>query len=141
MPTKDAVALLNEFLTIQARLAVARLRDPSVSPSASSEYVGVFTGFFVSPAGHLLTAFHPLKHRLWDTEYSAEFELAMDFDVTGRPAGGPTRPRTVPAAWQAGGSAFPDVWAVLNREFAASCYLPRAAPGHPHAHTVVHCAH
>ncbi len=140
MPTKDAVALLNEFLTIQARLAVARLRDPSVSPSASSEYVGVFTGFFVSPAGHLLTAFHPLKHRLWDTEYSAEFELAMDFDVTGRPAGARPRPRTVPAVCQAGWSDFRADWAILKLDYAPSSYLPVAAPGHLQPPTVDLCS-
>jgi len=130
MSGSEVISVLNEFLTDRVRSAVVRLRDPDLDLSSPSGQPGIFTGFFVSPGGHLLTAFHPLKHRLWDTERRVELELDIEFDVTGTsgdPGAGPAR---VAAVCMPGWSNHRADWALLKLDYAPESYLPVAAAGH-----------
>ncbi len=130
MPGSEVISVLNEFLTGRARSAVARLRDPALDRSSSSGQLGIFTGFFISPAGHLLTAFHPLKHKLWDTERTAKFELELEFDVTGTSGAPGSDPVRVAAVCAPGWSDHKADWALLRLDYTPDCYLPVAAAGH-----------
>jgi tetratricopeptide (TPR) repeat protein len=130
MSGSEVISLLNEFLTARARSSVARLRDPDLDHSSASEHLGIFTGFFISPTGHLLTAFHPLKHKLWDRERTAEFELDMEFDVTGTSGGPGSGPVRVNAVCAPGWSDFKADWALLTLDYAPGSYLPVAKEGH-----------
>ncbi len=130
MPVKDALSLLSGFLTSQTRLAVTRLRDPAISPSPAENSSGVFTGFFISPAGHLLTAFHPLKHKLWDVGSPAKFELELDFDAAREAGDSRPGPLRVVAVSKPGWSDFKADWAALKLAYEPDAYLPIAAPGH-----------
>src|ERR1017187_1592287 len=129
MPGSEVISVLNEYLTRCARSAVVRLRDPAFVPGSGPGDLGIFTGFFVSPDGHLLMAFHPLKHKLWDTERTARFELDIEFDVTdprGEPRPGPAR---VTAECAPGCCDFKADWALLKLDYTPGAYLPVAAEG------------
>ena len=129
MPGSEVISVLNEYLTSSARSAVVRLRDPAFVPGSAPGSLGIFTGFFVSPVGHLLTAFHPLKHKLWDTERTARFELDIEFDVMGPPGGPRPSPARVTAECAPGGCDFKADWALLKLDYTPSAYLPIAAEG------------
>ncbi|WP_436521938.1 tetratricopeptide repeat protein [Actinoplanes sp. HUAS TT8] len=64
-------ALLDEFLAARVRDCVVRLRDPVHGG-------GVFTGFFVSPTGLLITAFHAVARRALDIPADFALELSRD---------------------------------------------------------------
>jgi hypothetical protein len=116
MASNEVISVLNEYLTNCARSAVVRLRDPEFGSAP-----GIFTGFFISPQGHLLTAFHPLKHQLWDTGRPARFCLDVESDGTG------AAPVRVVAEYEPGGSDFKADWALLRLDYAPAAYLPVAA--------------
>jgi hypothetical protein len=127
MSANDAVPALNKFLTSCARSAVVRLWDPSFDRSSS----GLFTGFFVSPVGHLLTAFHPLRHRLWVIEFTAaEFDLEIEFDATEHASEPREDTIRLPAVCKQGWGDHGADWAVLKVNYAPRSYLPVAAAGH-----------
>jgi tetratricopeptide (TPR) repeat protein len=109
-------ALLNAFLTAEARAAVVRVREPGAGDE------GVFSGFFVSPAGHLITAFHAVKGCV--LELPAEFDLEIELD--GQPTGrGDRRVReTVVARCDAGWTDPVADWALLRLDYRPSAFLP-----------------
>lgn len=131
MSATEVISVLNDYLTRCARSCVVRLRDPAFAPDSDEGNAGIFTGFFISPHGHLLTAFHPLKHRLWDTESLARFELDIEFDIanpsalrkssTGMRVAAECAPRS---------SDFKSDWALLRLDHASDAYLPLAAKGY-----------
>src|SRR5215472_15704118 len=129
MPSSEVISILNEYLTSSARLAVVRVRDPAFALSSDPGSLGICTGFFVSPVGHLLTAFHPLKHRLWDTERIVRFELDIEFDVAGQPGGSRLDSAKVIAECAPGWCGFKADWALLKLDYAPRAYLPIAAVG------------
>ncbi len=108
-------AVLGTFISRQARAAVVRLRDPHLDDHQ------VFTGFFVSSDGHLLTVFHALRHELWDTGSRAEFELELEFDSSDP---GDEHIVRTNAICEPGWRAFPADWALLRVDYAPSAYLP-----------------
>jgi tetratricopeptide (TPR) repeat protein len=76
--------LLNEYLRKQAGGAVVRIRDADEPKSK------IFTGSFISPAGHLLTSYHALEARLMDATFRVEFDVAFEFDPIWFPRETPT---------------------------------------------------
>jgi Trypsin-like peptidase domain len=104
---------------------VVRLRDLTEPPDA------IFTGVFISPVGHLLTAYHALESRLLDVGYSEQFELAFEFDPAWLPGGfraGPLKStaRCEPG-WRDPGADF----AILKLSYEPPAYLPISAPFGP----------
>lgn len=65
---------LREFVRQRAKASVVRIRDTAESRD------NVFSGTFVSPEGHLLTAYHTIGPRAIDPDYAAEFEVIIEFD-------------------------------------------------------------
>jgi|GEM_PF-3860027 len=113
MTADHAHGLLNEFLAGEARSAVVRIRIPELAPDA------LFSGFFVSPEGHLVTAFHAVK--------AFAFELPCQFDVLLEFDGAAASLRT-PARCEPGWCDPVADWVVLQTELRPSPYLPVAAP-------------
>lgn len=129
----DRASVLSGFLAEEARGSVVRLRSPEFDQ-------GVFTGFFVSPAGHLVTAYHAVKPHL---PAAAGPAAGLVGGPTGGPAGGPvavTFPldvyfadgrgaaRRARAHHQAGWADRDADWALLRLELTPPSYLPLAAP-------------
>lgn len=107
---------LSGFLAEQARASVVRLRSPEFDQ-------GVFTGFFVSPAGHLVTAFHAVKAQLaLAGSPSASFPLEVYF-ADGRGAG-----RPVQAQHESSWADREADWALLRLHLEPPGFLPLAAP-------------
>lgn len=129
MPANEVVSILNEYLTKCARSCVVRLRDPTFAAGVGKDNTGVFTGFFISPHGHLLTAFHPLKHRIWDTESHASFELDLELDATSRPCGRESAARRIMAEYAPNSCDFKSDWALLKLDYTCDSYLPLATEG------------
>lgn len=129
MSAPDPASILDRFLQKRTRQAIVRLLDPSIT-SADGSAGGIFTGFFISPFGHLLTAFHPLKHQLFDPHDAFEFEIMMEFDVTTQSGVDPAAPICVLATYLPGASDFRSDWALLKINFEPSTYLPVASPAY-----------
>ncbi|WP_422774079.1 tetratricopeptide repeat protein [Plantactinospora sp. WMMC1484] len=109
----DRASALSGFLAEAVRESVVRLR-------VSGFDEGVFTGFFVSPAGHLVTAFHAVKAHLHRTPGS--FPLDVHF-ASGGPAMSGVAARHEPR-W-----ADRDAdWALLHLDLEPPGYLPLAEP-------------
>jgi tetratricopeptide (TPR) repeat protein len=125
MSSNEVISVLNDFLTRRARAATVRLRDPEFL-SGSKGNTGIFTGFFISPYGHLLTAFHPLKQQLWDIERPCRFELDLEFDLTSQPQKGTASPTRVTADYTANAADFKADWVLLQLDYACDAYLPVA---------------
>jgi len=128
MPSPEIISVLNEFLTRRTLAATVRLRDPEFY-SESVTNTGIFTGFFVSSHGHLLTAFHPLKHQLWDIERPRKFELDVEFDLTGQSSQEMPSPIRVIADYKPHSSDFRADWALLQLDYDCNAYLPLAPAG------------
>ena len=126
MSANEVMSVLNEYLTKCARSSVIRLRDPAFTPGSDEGNTGIFTGFFVSPHGHLLTAFHPLKHWLWDADSPAKFELDIEIDVTNRPPENKSSSRRIVAECAPNSSDFKADWALLKLDYVSDAYLPVA---------------
>ncbi|MEU8285866.1 trypsin-like peptidase domain-containing protein [Micromonospora sp. NPDC048905] len=111
----DYASALSTFLAVQARSSVVRLRDPELDG-------GVFTGFFISPAGHLITAFHSVKsHFLADGEsFPLEILVATADD---------RRTVTTRAYCPSGCHDRLADWALLKLDLEPSGYLPLSTPG------------
>lgn len=118
----DAPAtLLQEFLRRRAGASVVRLRDLAEAPDA------VFTGFFISRAGHLLTAYHALESRLLDLGYAEQFDIAFEFDPVWLPPGSPSGPFENTARCEPGWrDPVADV-AILKLSYQPPTYLPISA--------------
>jgi tetratricopeptide (TPR) repeat protein len=109
-------AVLNAFLTAEARAAVVRVREPGAGDE------GVFSGFFVSPEGHLITAFHAIKGCVLDLPAEFDLEIELDGQATGR---GDTRIRqTVVARCDAGWTDPIADWVLLRLEYRPTAFLP-----------------
>jgi tetratricopeptide (TPR) repeat protein len=123
-----SASVLYQYLTEQAGSAVIRIRDPSVPPD------GVFTGFFISPTGHLLTAYHALESQLLDTNYPAEFELEIEYDPLWLPADKPTiGPLSVTARCEVGWRNSHQDFALLKLDCEPKGFLPLSPPMKPTA--------
>jgi hypothetical protein len=125
MASNESVTLLQRFLRRRAGASVVRLRDLAEPPDT------IFTGVFISPVGHLLTAYHALESRLLDVGYSEQFELAFEFDSAWLPGGfraGPLKStaRCEPG-WRDPGADF----AILKLSYEPPAYLPISAPFGP----------
>jgi tetratricopeptide (TPR) repeat protein len=107
-------ALLNAFLTTNARAAVVRLRN------AWSDRNAVFSGFFISDEGHLITAFHAVKAHVFDLPCS--FEVTVEFDVTGNEP--ELVPVTTTAYCEQGWCDATADWVVLKLDLRPRAYLP-----------------
>ncbi|WP_435207352.1 tetratricopeptide repeat protein [Micromonospora sp. bgisy143] len=111
----DYASALSTFLAVQARSAVVRLRDPDLDG-------GVFTGFFISPAGHLITAFHSVKARFLVAGESFPLEVLVT-------DGDEHRTVTTRAHCPPGCHDRLADWALLKLDLEPSGYLPLSTPG------------
>src|SRR5215467_2235972 len=121
MPAPDASFILDRFLQERVRQSVVRLSDPSLDTPSSSG--GYFTGCFLSQSGHLLTAFHPLKHQLFEPDRPVQFELRLEFDSTLNRFAPDATCFYVLANYEPGWSNFRADWAFLKIDFQAPSYL------------------
>ena len=110
----EPASALSGFLSEEARASVVRLRNPAFDQ-------GVFTGFFISPAGHLITAFHAVKAHLHVTP--ASFPLDVHF-----PDGGRAAATNVLARHEPGWADREADWALLHLDLVPPGYLPLAEP-------------
>lgn len=110
-------SLLTAFLTAEARKAVVRLRIPDMTSG------GLFSGFFVSPEGHLVTAFHAVK--AFAFELPCQFDVLLEFDAATGGAGQPVR---TSVRCEPGWCDPTADWVVLQTGLRPSPYLPVAAP-------------
>lgn len=110
----ERASALSGFLAEAARVSVVRLRDPRLDE-------GLFTGFFISPAGHLITAFHAVKAHLHSTPGS--FALDVEF-----PSGAGTGAAGVLARHESGWADRDADWALLHLDLEPPGYLPLAEP-------------
>jgi tetratricopeptide (TPR) repeat protein len=121
MASDASVKLLQEFLRRRAGASVVRLRDLAEPPDV------VFTGVFISPVGHLLTAYHALESRLLDVGYLEQFEVAFEFDPAWLPGGLRAGPlRTIARCEPGWRDAVADV-AILKLSYEPPAYLPISA--------------
>jgi tetratricopeptide (TPR) repeat protein len=119
-----AQALLTNFLVAQTRHAVVRISDRSDAERS------LFTGFFISPEGHLVTAFHAVKAHAFDLP--CEFDLRLESDVGVSGSGDAMPPHIVDttARCEVGWCDPIADWAVLRVDTTPKAFLPVS---HPHA--------
>jgi tetratricopeptide (TPR) repeat protein len=111
-------ALLSGFLATEARKAVVRVRDAEGTPDT------VFSGFFISPEGHLVTAFHTIKTHAFDLP--CEFAVRLEFD-TGSADNGDHHGVVTTARCEPNWCDRAADWAVLRVNYSPSSFLPISA--------------
>ncbi|MGI5148637.1 trypsin-like peptidase domain-containing protein [Plantactinospora sp. CA-294935] len=106
----ERASALSGFLAEAVRESVVRLRDPGFDE-------GVFTGFFISPVGHLVTAFHAVKAHLHRTpgSFPLDVQFAGGLDVSG-----------IEARHEPGWADREADWALLHLDLDPPGYLPLA---------------
>ncbi|WP_165987024.1 tetratricopeptide repeat-containing serine protease family protein [Streptomyces sp. YIM 98790] len=117
-----ARTLLQSYVAEQVRHSVVRLRDEEVDPK------GVATGFFITPTGYLITAFHAVKHRFIGGADTSPIRIEFDTPAS---SGGPAAvARHTVSAHTTMEWADPVAdWALLKLDFEPAGYLPLAPAG------------
>lgn len=123
MTANRVQSLLTDFLARQARQAVVRVRDLSDDAERS-----LFTGFFISPDGHLVTAFHTVKSHAFDLPCEFDLRLESDIGVTGQHDSTSTSVIDTTARCEEGWCDPIADWAVLQVAFMPKAFLPVSAP-------------
>lgn len=125
MASDASFTLLQEFLRRRAGASVVRLRDLAEPLEA------VFTGVFISPVGHLLTAYHALESRLLDVRYLEQFEITFEFDPAWLPSGLRAGPFESIARCEPGWRDPEADVAILKLSYEPPAYLPISSPYGP----------